>query len=108
MEYNYSVPLDPSIFDTQLRTTLPLRKSIHEDLANRGSESLKRDWVQLVGPVGEKVGGLNPKGHAIAICYPECLPERIELISYYYDYALFQDGTDPCGITRLATHAKCL
>ena len=108
MEYNHSVPLDPSIFDTQLRTTLPLRKSIHEHLANRGSESFKRDWAQFVGPVGDFVGGSNPKGHSVAICYPECLPERIELLSYFFDFAFFQDGTDPRGFLRPATHAKFL
>lgn len=109
MEYKYSVPLDPSIFDTQLRTTLPLRKSIHEDLAIRGSENFKRDWAQIVGPVGDFVGGdLNPKGHIVAILYPEILPERIELLSYFFDYAFLYDGTDPRGFLRLATHAKFL
>ena len=109
MEYNYSVPLDPSIYGTQLRTTLPLRKSIHEDLANRGSENFKRDWAQMVGPVGDFVGGdSNPKGHIVAICYPEVLPERIELLSYFFDYAFFHDGTGSRGFLKFTTHAKFL
>lgn len=109
MEYKYSVPLDPSIIGTQFQTTLPLRKSMHEDLAIRGSENFKRDWEQNVGPVGDFVGGgSNPKGHIIALLYPETIPERIEIMSYFFDHVFFYDGTDPRCFQRLATHAKFL
>lgn len=110
MEYSYSVPLDPSmLIGTPFRTTLPLRKSIHEDLAIRGSENFKRDWEQIVGPVGDFVGGdLNPTGHCLALLYPEMIPERIEVVSYFFDYVFFYDGSDPCDFLRIATHAKFL
>lgn len=50
------------------------------------------DWTKFVSPVGQYHGGLGRQYGFIAVTVPECLPERLEIISYANEFAFLYDG----------------
>ena len=45
-----------------------------------------------VGPLGLYKGGLGPKWNFMAVTLPECLPERLGLLSYASEFSFLHDG----------------
>ncbi len=74
-------------------TTMEVRKHNQEELAYQGS----REFTEEVNSVWDyeiswKSCG-QEHGHLMALCVPECLPERLALLSAICDMSLLQDGS---------------
>jgi hypothetical protein len=52
------------------------------ELEDKGTLRAQEDWKKYVGPLENYKGGLGPKCNIMAVSIPECLPERLEIISY--------------------------
>lgn len=98
MEYLYSNVVDPSTYETEgLCEGIPLRVHKHPHLEDIGTLRAQEDWRRLVGPVDNYKGGLGPKYSFMSVAVPECLPERLEIISYANEFAFLHDGNShPC------------
>ena len=93
MEYKHSVIIDPSNYDTEgLCDGIPLRMNTHSDLEDIGTIRAQQDWSWLVSKVESYRGGLGPKYSFMSVSVPECLPERLEIISYANEFAFLHDG----------------
>ncbi|KAI1189732.1 fusicoccadiene synthase [Nemania serpens] len=92
MEFNYSQEVDPSVYETRgLNEGIPLR--IHKDqhLEFKGALRAQRDWTKHVRNVDGYKGGLGDPFTFICVTVPECLPDRLELISYANEFAFLYD-----------------
>lgn len=93
MEYIYSEEVDPILYETHgLGTEVRLR--LHKDLVkeSRGALRAQEDWSKHVQAIGLYHGGLGERFSFIRVTVPECLPERLEIISYANEYAFLYDG----------------
>ena len=98
MDYNFSELVDPSSYDRDdLCVDIPLRR--HADALSEtiGSFRAQRDWSALVKPVKNYQGGLGPYTF-MRVTVPECLPERLEVISYANEFAFLYDGMEATEI----------
>ncbi|KAG8162573.1 hypothetical protein KVR01_008338 [Diaporthe batatas] len=92
MEYQYSNLLKPPQCETEgLCDGLLIRKHIAEDLEEIGTFKAQEDWRTLVGPLSHYRGGLGPRHSFMAVSLPECLPERLEIVSYANEFAFLHD-----------------
>lgn len=101
MEYQYSREVDPSLYETQgLGRDIILR--MHRDQAKEvmGVLRAQRDWTKHVNPVNGYNGGLGDPYSFICVTVPECLPDRLEIISYANEYAFLYDGSYVAHVTR--------
>ncbi|KAI1735626.1 fusicoccadiene synthase [Xylaria scruposa] len=92
MNFNYSQEIDPSVYETHgLDGAIPLR--IHKDqhLEFKGALRAQRDWTKHVHNVDGYKGGLGDPFSFISVTVPECLPDRLELISYANEFAFLYD-----------------
>lgn len=108
MEYRYSTLMDTSAYETEgLCDGLPLR--IHNDPLKEeiGTIRAQEDWSRLVGPIGHYRGGLAAQHNIIAMNVPECIPERLEIISYANEFAFLHDGTCFLFLTCLCIAESC-
>ena len=77
-----------------LAHNIPLR--IHKDTASSevaGTLRAQRDWDALVSRLGDYHGGLGERFSFVRVTIPECLPERLEIVSYANEFAFLYDGT---------------
>lgn len=72
---------------------MPFRIHKYPDLEDIGTLWAQEDWKRYVGPLDNYRGGLGPKYSIMASCVPECLPERLEIISYANEFAFLHDGS---------------
>ncbi|KAI0532734.1 fusicoccadiene synthase [Xylaria digitata] len=92
MEFNYSQEIEPAIYETHgLDEGIPLR--IHKDqhLELKGALRAQRDWTKHICNVNGYKGGLGNPFTFICVTVPECLPDRLELISYANEFAFLYD-----------------
>lgn len=110
MEYHHSHLVDPSSYDDrELLAGLPLRVSHHSELELAGVARLRRDWKTYVGPLPADTTGatLGSVYCWTSVTIPECLPERLELLSYVTEYAfLHDDMVDAAGDLEVSQHVK--
>lgn len=93
MDYKYLVVVDPSTCDTEsLCHGVPLRMHADSYLKNIGTIRAQEDWSWLVKNVQNYRGGLGPKFNFMSVSVPECLPDRLEIISYANEFAFLHDG----------------
>ena len=93
MQYKYSIVEDPSTYDTEgLCEGIPVRRHVAADLEEIGTFRAQEDWRHHVGPMGEYKGGLGPRYSFMTVSVPECLPDRLEIISYANELAFLHDG----------------
>lgn len=94
MEYRYSTEIDSRAYKTHgLDGGIPLR--VHADPDDKeivGTMRAQSDWNRYVRPVLDYKGGLGEKFSFMRACVPECLPERLEIISYANEFAFLYDG----------------
>lgn len=93
MNFQYSEEVDRDFYeDDGLGHGIPLR--LHKDLFReiRGTIRAQRDWSKNVSPVKGYKGGLGHPYSFVTVTVPECLPERLEVISYANEYAFLYDG----------------
>ncbi|KAK3392844.1 isoprenoid synthase domain-containing protein [Podospora didyma] len=94
MEYQYSEAIDPRVYKTDglisnSITTLRRHKDPFSEVI--GSLRAQRDWSEQVSPINGYHGGLAEPYSFMRIAVPECLPERLEIISYANEYAFLYD-----------------
>ncbi|TAQ86123.1 hypothetical protein B7494_g5555 [Chlorociboria aeruginascens] len=83
---------DPSTYETfGLCNGIPLR--IHNDPLKElhGATRAQEDWSKFVAPVVNYKGGLGAQYSFIRVTVPECLPERLEILSYANESAFLYD-----------------
>jgi len=96
MHFQYSEVVHPNTYDTyDLCADIPLRR--HKDSYSeiRGATRAQEDWDKYVTPVIDYKGGIGPNYSFIRVTVPECLPERLEIISYANEFAFLYDGSIP-------------
>ncbi|KAK0701925.1 isoprenoid synthase domain-containing protein [Lasiosphaeria miniovina] len=94
MEFRYSEVVDPSLFETDgLITNKMVTLRRHKDSFSEiiGAFRAQRDWSEHVAPVHGYQGGLGEHFSFIRVTVPECLPERLEVVSYANEYAFLYD-----------------
>jgi hypothetical protein len=93
MEYRYSKPLERGTYrDDGLAHGIQLRCHRDELKEIAGALRAQRDWSRAVSPVTNYHGGLGDRFSFIMVTIPECLPDRLELLSYANEYAFLYDG----------------
>jgi hypothetical protein len=93
MDFKHSDVLASGTYrDDGLANGIPLR--IHKDPYKEiaGSLRAQQDWNTSVSPVRDYQGGLGHPYSFIRVTIPECIPERLEVISYANEYAFLYDG----------------
>jgi hypothetical protein len=101
MDFRYSHPVPSSSYSSDgLAHGIPLRS--HNDAPSESSGALRAqaDWNACVAPVGSSQtpyqGGLGARFSFVAVTIPECVPERLEVVSYANEYAFLYDGELVC------------
>ncbi|KAF2448982.1 fusicoccadiene synthase [Karstenula rhodostoma CBS 690.94] len=92
MDFKHSDVLGSGTYrDDGLANGIPLR--IHKDPYSEiaGSLRAQRDWNSSVSPVQNYQGGLGHPYSFVCATIPECIPERLEIISYANEYAFLYD-----------------
>ncbi|RAK82731.1 terpene synthase family protein [Aspergillus fijiensis CBS 313.89] len=92
MKYQFSYLEEPNAYDDRgLANGIPLR--VHRDgyRETKGALRAQADWNRLVGPIDRYHGGLGPRYSFMQVTVPECLPERLEVISYANEFAFLYD-----------------
>jgi hypothetical protein len=103
MEFLYSTVVDPSEYVTEgLCEDIPLRIHNNRELENIGALQAQEDWRKYVGPLENFRGALGPKYGFMTVCLPECLPDRLEIISYALEYTFLHDGNVPVPYLKFA------
>ncbi|KAL7929436.1 isoprenoid synthase domain-containing protein [Trichoderma chlorosporum] len=92
MEYRYSEIIDPNVYETHgLANGIALRGHKEPMKEIRGARRAQIDWSIHVKPLGDYKGGLGQRFSFMQVTVPECLPERLEIISYANEYAFIYD-----------------
>jgi ophiobolin F synthase len=75
-------------------TTLPVRINLYDDVADAAARRLSQEWKELLD---DQVDGTtsktsSPVGNMSSFFYPECTPDRVDIIAYLNELAFIQDG----------------
>ena len=92
--WKYSVPVElGSSRPDRCFTTLPIRIHKDSDLFDKASYRLRREWSQIFG-YDETLPASNPSpaGNECALILVECLPDHVELLAYFGEFAFAYDG----------------
>ncbi|KAJ5109930.1 hypothetical protein N7532_002575 [Penicillium argentinense] len=79
-------------------TTLPVRKSKHSDIADRGAQRAIQAWEKHAKEDHSKTNfqavspSMDQHGNKWAYLSPEALPERLALLVYLSDFGTIYDG----------------
>ncbi|KAF2994989.1 hypothetical protein E8E13_004027 [Curvularia kusanoi] len=82
---------DNSYRDDGLSNGIPLRVHREQHLEIQGSLRAQHDWNTSVRPITDYEGGLGNRFNFISVTIPDCLPERLEIISYANEFAFLYD-----------------
>jgi hypothetical protein len=94
MDYRYSVPLSSDKYAQNEDYFSVFKPRIHKQavIADDASVDIQIEWYGQEG-LGSKVGNMNNHaGNFTALSAPECLPERLYIVSYAIEYAFLHDG----------------
>ncbi|KAF2008685.1 terpenoid synthase [Aaosphaeria arxii CBS 175.79] len=92
MDYKYSEVVDKALYeDHGLSHGIPLRIHRDPDKEINGALRAQADWSRDVRPVTGYLGGLGVPYSFIRVTVPECLPDRLEVISYANEFAFLYD-----------------
>lgn len=93
MEYRYSTLVPPGTYDTAgLCPDLPLRRNIRPLAEDIGATRAQEDWNRLVSPLKRYRGELASRFSGVQLAVAECIPDRLEIISYANELAFIYDG----------------
>uniref|UniRef100_L7JQ34 Geranylgeranyl pyrophosphate synthetase n=1 Tax=Pyricularia oryzae (strain P131) TaxID=1143193 RepID=L7JQ34_PYRO1 len=108
--YPYSIPVArETVVKSGSLTSLPVRIHRHDSLADVGAKCLTGDWGRIMGDGQEKKSNGSPSvaGNWGSFIWPECLPDRLGLLSYLLDAGCLHD--DVCEeMPIVAAHAEHL
>ena len=114
--HRYSHPVSPA----ELRkwgvfTTMEVRNHNQEELAYQGSREFIKDVSKSWNCEISWKSCAQNNGHLMALCVPECLPERLALLSAICDLSFLQDDifentTDAqrVSLARISVHERKL
>ncbi|KAL4893922.1 Ophiobolin F synthase [Aspergillus ambiguus] len=93
MAFKYSTLIDSSLYDKEgLCPGIDLRTHEAGDLEEVGAFRAQEDWRRFVGPLEKPYAGLlGPDFSFVTAAVPECLPERIEIVSYALEFGFIHD-----------------
>ncbi|GAB1317175.1 hypothetical protein MFIFM68171_07385 [Madurella fahalii] len=92
MEFQYSSVLELPASETQgLNQGIPIRVHRNRDLEDYGAIRAQEDWSRSVEPLGFYKGGLASRLGFISAVVPECLPDRLEYVSYVNEFEFIYD-----------------
>lgn len=94
MEYRYSHLIDRSSYDSHgLCDEIPLRCHRNSDIEEFAASRAQSDWCRHVGPIAPSnyAGTLGPTYSLSSVVFPECLPDRLDIISYVMEFAFLHD-----------------
>ena len=74
-------------------TTIEVRNHDMEQLAYQGSSEFVQDVSRAWGCEISWKSCAQLHGHLMALCVPECIPERLALLSAICDLSFLQDGS---------------
>lgn len=92
--FKYSEPLPEDLYlnNPDYFSNFQPRRHLNAQLADEGCHQHYTDWVKNVGETSI-IGCLNIHGGCCAALFaPECLPERLSVVSYTAEYSFFHDG----------------
>lgn len=93
MQFRFSDVVDPTTYETEgLCDGIPLRKAKETLKENLGAVRLQKDWNKHVGPLRHYRGGMGPVFNVIQVTIPECLPDRVETLTYSTEFTFLYDG----------------
>ncbi|KAI1840688.1 hypothetical protein JX266_013095 [Neoarthrinium moseri] len=93
MTFLYSTVVDPTKYETEgLCDGIEVRQSNFTHQEDRGAIRAHQDWNKYVGPCRQYRGTLGPTFSFMSLTVPECLPDRLEVISYANEFAFLHDG----------------
>lgn len=93
MEFKHSEIIDPASYDLEgLCDGIPLRVHRNADREDIGAIRAQEDWKRYVGPLSNYRGDLRPRFSFMSVTIPECLPDRLEVVSYTNEFAFMFDG----------------
>lgn len=93
MHYLHCEVIDPTTYETQgLCDGLALRAHLRPDLKDYGTLRAQEDWKKHIKSMEQYKGGLGPQFSFVTVSVPECLPERMEVISCANNFAFLHDG----------------
>jgi hypothetical protein len=93
MHAQYSEAVDHGSYrDDGLSNGIPLRVHRKQHLEIQGSMRAQHDWSTLVSPIDGYYGGLGDRFNFVSVTIPNCLPERLEVVSYANEFAFLYDG----------------
>lgn len=108
MEYRYSHLLHPScVDDAEICDGIPFRCHRNADLEEYGAICVRDDWKTLVGPLPPKSHGcgLGPVYSFTATTIPECLPDRLEVVSYIMEFSfIIDDVADTSQVNKVCRY----
>lgn len=91
----HSQPLDLEGRQNECFTTLTARIHKYDHVAQRGSDRFIEDLNAALGSDSEKRKEsylTSTVGNYASFLYPECAPEKLELVAYLTELANFHDG----------------
>ncbi|KAI4115644.1 MAG: hypothetical protein LQ345_003801 [Seirophora villosa] len=90
--YHFSVAVTADELERwALFTTLPVRNHAQEHLAHRGSRDFIQEIAAAMGGNVQWKACSQKHGHLVALSLPECLPDRLALISGLTDMVILID-----------------
>lgn len=93
MHAQYSETVDNGSYrDDGLSNGIPLQVHRQQHLEVQGTMRAQEDWNTFVSPITGYRGGLGDRFHFMSVTIPNCLPERLEIISYANEFAFLYDG----------------
>jgi hypothetical protein len=88
-----SKPIDLArIKDTSAFTRFAARISNSDYLADAGSRRARLDYLALVSHSPPHCACESPVGNFNSLMYFDCLPDRMEILSYFNELAFLHDG----------------
>ncbi|KAK4101104.1 terpenoid synthase [Parathielavia hyrcaniae] len=109
MEYPNSRLVDRSSYDTNLDglcTDIPVRVHHSPELADRGAFRAQKDWERAFGSLPPRyAGNPGPDYNFVSTCFPEILPNRLELVAYVMETAFLVDDMMDAADSPMAAAA---
>jgi hypothetical protein len=72
---------------------LPARKHVAADVEEAATFEAQQDWEEAVGPKLDFMGCMGSEHNFISLTLPECLPQRLAIVSYACEFAYLNDVT---------------
>lgn len=93
MEFLYSEMVSSDAYITEgLGYGISLRIHKNQDKEVEGTLRAQRDWTESVAPIEGYHGNLADPYSFVSVTVPECLPDRLQVISYANEFAFLYDG----------------